>query len=83
MSLKIANTPAKPKDWHVVRHKPALYHIIEALVRWIAPILSFTAEELWKSLPGERTQTVFVATWYEGLTALDESAELNSDIGVR
>jgi len=57
----------------------ALYHIIEALVRWIAPILSFTAEELWKMLPGERTKTVFVATWYTGLTELDESAALNSD----
>ncbi|MCF6253651.1 MAG: isoleucine--tRNA ligase [Thiomicrorhabdus sp.] len=57
----------------------ALYHIIEALVRWIAPILSFTAEELWGKLPGERSKTVFVATWYKGLTALDESAELNSE----
>lgn len=56
----------------------ALYYIIEALVRWIAPILSFTAEELWKSLPGERSQTVFISTWFEGLTALDESTELNS-----
>ncbi len=57
----------------------ALYYIVEALVRWIAPILSFTAEELWKMLPGERTKTVFVATWYNGLTELDESATLNSD----
>ena len=57
----------------------ALYYIIEALVRWIAPILSFTAEELWKSLPGERSQTVFISTWFEGLTALDESTELNSE----
>ncbi|NPA72970.1 MAG: isoleucine--tRNA ligase [Gammaproteobacteria bacterium] len=56
----------------------ALYHIIEALTRWITPILSFTAEELWAALPGERADTVFVATWYEGLTELDESAELNS-----
>ncbi len=57
----------------------ALYHIIEALTRWIAPILSFTAEELWEALPGERASTVFVATWYEGLTELDESTALNSD----
>ncbi|HAA41719.1 MAG TPA: isoleucine--tRNA ligase, partial [Pseudomonas sp.] len=32
----------------------ALYHISEALVRWIAPILAFTADELWEYLPGER-----------------------------
>ena len=56
----------------------ALYHIVEALTRWMAPILSFTAEEIWQALPGERTQTIFVSTWYEGLTELDETAEMNS-----
>jgi isoleucyl-tRNA synthetase len=56
----------------------ALYHIVEAMTRWIAPILSFTAEEIWRYIPGERGKTVFVATWYEGLTALDESAAMNS-----
>jgi len=29
----------------------AMYRILEALVRWLAPILSFTAEEIWKFLP--------------------------------
>mgnify|MGYP001765457724 CR=1 FL=1 len=42
----------------------ALFHIIEAMVRWLAPILSFTAEELWQSLPGQRADTVFTAEWY-------------------
>jgi len=56
----------------------ALYHIVEALTRWIAPILSFTSEEIWKTLPGERDETVFVATWYDRLTELDESTEMNS-----
>jgi len=56
----------------------ALYHIVEAMTRWIAPILSFTAEEVWQALPGERGQTVFVETWYQGLTSLDESKEMNS-----
>ena len=32
----------------------AMYHIAEAMVRWLAPILSFTAEEIWAELPGER-----------------------------
>jgi len=57
----------------------ALYHIVEALTRWMAPILSFTAEEIWKAIPGNHSETVFVATWYEGLTALDESTEMNSE----
>lgn len=35
----------------------ALYHIAEALVRWMAPILSFTADEVWGYLPGERENT--------------------------
>lgn len=42
----------------------ALYHIVEALVRWITPILSFTADEIWQYLPGERGDTVLVETWY-------------------
>lgn len=56
----------------------ALYHIIEALTRWIAPILSFTAEEIWADIPGEHAKTIFISTWYEGLTVLDESVEMNS-----
>ncbi|MDH3692830.1 MAG: isoleucine--tRNA ligase, partial [Gammaproteobacteria bacterium] len=42
-----------------------MYHIAEALVRWLAPILSFTAEEIWESMPGERSESVFLATWYD------------------
>ncbi|MBN2646334.1 MAG: isoleucine--tRNA ligase [Thiotrichales bacterium] len=56
----------------------ALYHLVEAMTRWIAPILSFTAEEIWCYLPGERASTVFVAQWYSGLTALDETQAMNS-----
>ncbi|MGI9284595.1 MAG: isoleucine--tRNA ligase [Pseudomonadales bacterium] len=43
----------------------ALYHIAEALVRWITPILTFTADEIWQYLPGERGATVLVETWYQ------------------
>jgi isoleucyl-tRNA synthetase len=42
----------------------ALFHIAEAMVRWFAPILSFTAEEIWQYLPGEREETVFLNEWY-------------------
>ncbi|MTI52739.1 MAG: isoleucine--tRNA ligase [Alcanivorax sp.] len=45
----------------------ALYHIAQALVRWMAPILSFTAEEIFELLPGERAESVFLTTWYDGL----------------
>ncbi|HIZ51171.1 MAG TPA: class I tRNA ligase family protein, partial [Candidatus Pseudomonas excrementavium] len=55
----------------------AMYHIAEALVRWIAPILAFTAEEIWQYLPGERNESVMLNTWYDGLTALPADAELD------
>jgi isoleucyl-tRNA synthetase len=42
----------------------AMYHIAEAMVRWLAPILSFTAEEIWQELPGARAESVFLATWH-------------------
>ena len=50
----------------------AMYHIAEALTRWVAPILAFTAEELWQFLPGERSESVMLSTWYEGLSALPD-----------
>jgi isoleucyl-tRNA synthetase len=55
----------------------ALYHISEALVRWIAPILAFTADELWQYLPGERNESVMLNTWYQGLSELPEGVELD------
>ena len=42
----------------------AMYYIVETMVRWLAPILSFTAEEIWKYIPGERSDSVFLETWY-------------------
>ena len=39
-----------------------MWHIAEAMVRWLAPILSFTAEEIWQQLPGERGQSVFLSS---------------------
>jgi isoleucyl-tRNA synthetase len=53
----------------------AMFHILEALARWLAPILSFTAEEIWPLLPGERGESVLFETWYEGLSTLQAAAE--------
>lgn len=55
----------------------ALYHISEALVRWIAPILAFTADEIWQYLPGERNESVMLNSWYQGLSELPEGTELD------
>ncbi|WP_184431810.1 isoleucine--tRNA ligase [Xanthomonas arboricola] len=56
----------------------AMYHVAEAFVRWIAPVLSFTAEELWGYLPGKRVDNVLFATWYDGLAPLPADAALSS-----
>jgi isoleucyl-tRNA synthetase len=41
----------------------ALWHITHSLVRLMAPILSFTAEELWKVFT--KDESVFFTTWHE------------------
>jgi isoleucyl-tRNA synthetase len=55
----------------------ALYHIVEALVRWMAPIMSFTADEIWALLPGERDRFVFTQEFYDGLFGLAEGETLS------
>ncbi|HBR4755802.1 isoleucine--tRNA ligase [Klebsiella pneumoniae] len=57
----------------------ALFHIVEALVRWMAPIMSFTADEIWGYLPGEREKYVFTGEWYEGLFGLADDEAMNDD----
>ncbi|MDY1032983.1 isoleucine--tRNA ligase [Stenotrophomonas sp. CFBP8980] len=56
----------------------AMYHIAEAFTRWIAPILTFTSDELWGYLPGERSAHVLFDTWYDGLAPLPADAELSA-----
>lgn len=43
----------------------AMYHIIQALTRWLAPILSFTAEEIWQSIPYADHKSIFLECWYD------------------
>lgn len=67
--------PAK----HLARRsaQTAMYHIIEAMTRWLSPILSFTAEEIWQYLPGTRADSVLLSTWYEQLQTLPASSMMN------
>ena len=61
----------------------ALNHILETMVRWLSPVLSFTAEEIWQNMPSEKSSSVFLESWYEGLsdnysnTAIDTAREIN------
>ena len=54
-----------------------LWHIAEALCRWLAPILSFTAEELWGFLPRPRGESVFLEEWYRGFPTPAPACELD------
>jgi len=51
----------------------AMYAILEILVRAFAPILSFTAEEIWALMPARKHDSVFFATWSD----LDAIADLH------
>jgi isoleucyl-tRNA synthetase len=55
-----------PKKSHARRSaQTALFHVAEAMVRWLAPILSFTADEIWSFMPGKRGESVFLETWHK------------------
>lgn len=43
----------------------ALYHLTQALLRWMSPILSFTAQEAWQEIAEQDQRYVFTALWYE------------------
>ncbi len=55
----------------------AMFHICEAMTRWLAPILSFSADEIWKYMPGERKESVFLEEWYQGLFELQADEQFN------
>jgi isoleucyl-tRNA synthetase len=55
-------------DSHARRSaQTTMYYVAEAFACWLAPILSFTAEEIWKHLPGDHSESIFLEEWYEKL----------------
>jgi isoleucyl-tRNA synthetase len=42
----------------------ALWHILQAVTRLMAPILSFTAEEIWQVLTKDAADSVMLTTWH-------------------
>lgn len=57
----------------------AAYHIAQALLRWLAPILSFTAEEAFSHIPENNDKTIFTKTWYQNLSLLNDSEHISED----
>ncbi len=49
----------------------ALYHIVQSLVRLMAPVLSFTAEEAWTHIASDDSPSIFLSRWHQfpGITA--------------
>ena len=75
-----------PKHSHPRRSaQTAMWHIAEMMVRWLAPILSFTAEEIWRELPGKRVDSVFLSTWHEapGATVSANAIDWTAMIALR
>jgi isoleucyl-tRNA synthetase len=58
----------------------ALHHVTQSLLRLMAPMLSFTAEEAWAILnparPGEPPESVFLHTWKDVLPAQEGEKDL-------
>jgi isoleucyl-tRNA synthetase len=75
-----------PEAGHARRSaQTAIYHVAQAMVRWLAPILSFTAEEVWKFLPraGTPAQSVFLTTWHSLPEARESSIDWDALISLR
>jgi isoleucyl-tRNA synthetase len=54
----------------------AVNHLAQAMVRWLAPILSFTAEEAWSHLPGIPNESVFFNTWHQFPTGAERYSSI-------
>jgi isoleucyl-tRNA synthetase len=55
----------------------AMYHLADAMVRWLAPILSFTAEEVWSFMPGPRNESVFLNAWHQFPPGAERGSEID------
>jgi isoleucyl-tRNA synthetase len=61
----------------------AMFLITEAMTRWLAPILSFTADEIWSFMPGPRSESVFLQTWLELPAGAGDKPQIDWDAILR
>ncbi|HET7931928.1 MAG TPA: isoleucine--tRNA ligase [Rhodanobacteraceae bacterium] len=78
-----------PTDSHGRRSaQSAMFRILEAMVRWLAPLFAFTSEEIWQAMPRQmhvptevrggftaRDASVLYETWYQGLRETQNTPE--------
>ena len=55
----------------------AMYHIVRAMVAWITPILSYTADEIMEAIPGCNEINTFTEKWYSGLIPLQNDSSMD------
>ena len=75
-----------PTNSHARRSaQTAMWLIIESMVRWLAPILSFTAEETWKFMPAlaTRESSVLLSTWMVLPEAIEPSINWSEMLALR
>lgn len=56
----------------------ALYNILDAYSRLLAPVLVFTADEIWEHMPGKREPSVHMAEFPKAEASNDEKALLET-----
>jgi len=78
---RLYTTPAKSAARRSAQ--TAMFHVAEAMVRWLAPILSFTADEIWTHLPGAHSESVFLETWHKIPTPPSAVLDWNALIALR
>lgn len=71
---------AKPDSIQRRACQKVLNEILNAITIAISPILSFTAEEIWSYIPGEKTKSVFLTDWPVTKTYLTEEEQSKWDI---
>ena len=76
-SSRTGSTPPAPNSLPRRSAQTAMYHVADAMVRWLAPILSFTAEEVWSFMPGVRNESVFLNTWHQFPPGAERGSEID------
>ncbi len=57
-----------------------IWMILESLTKWISPILSFTAEEIWEYLPNKKKKSIYEESWFNKLFYLNKKNKINENI---
>ncbi len=57
-----------------------LWILLETLIKWITPILSFTVEEIWNYLPRKKPLSIYTETWYKKLFYIHKNNNININI---